>query len=180
MSSNNNHIGLPIATHKLKSYREFTEGKIVALGIIGMIAAFVIALTFIGGGGVRHVPITFNELIPATVAFRDIDGETKIVGITGNTQVNPTLVSRTGSDMAYVLTVINQDDELHMLYIDGLNLHTKILRPGESDTITIYPKGEGVYSYYDRLAIDVEKGTPTTTINPLGEFKTVKVAGDDW
>jgi CoA-dependent NAD(P)H sulfur oxidoreductase len=30
----------------------------------------------------------------------------------------------------YALTVINQDNNLHMLYIDGLNLHTKILKPG--------------------------------------------------
>jgi hypothetical protein len=68
-----------------QSYCKFTEGKIVALGIIGITAAFVIALAFIGGGGVRHVPITFNEIIHATVVFRDIDGETKVVGVTGNT-----------------------------------------------------------------------------------------------
>lgn len=44
-------------------------------------------------------------------------------------------------DVSYhALTVINQDNELHMLYIDVLNLHTKILTPGESDTITIYPE----------------------------------------
>ncbi|MGA7369073.1 MAG: hypothetical protein WBX01_08085 [Nitrososphaeraceae archaeon] len=155
-NSNNNGIGSSVITNEPKSYRSFTEGKLVALGVIGTITAFVVALAFIGGGGVRHVPITFNEIISATVAFRDIDGETKIVGITGNTQVNPSLVSRTGSDMAYVLTVINQDDELHMLYIDGLNLHTKILRSGESDTITVYPKGEGLYNYYDRLAVDLK------------------------
>jgi hypothetical protein len=157
-----------------------TDGKFVVLGIIGVIAVFAALIFFVGGGGVRHVPITFNEIIQTTVAFRDIDGETKVVGLTGNTQVNPTLVSRSGADTAYILTVTNQDDNSHMLYIDGLNMHTKILRPGDSDKITIYPKREGVYDYYDRLAIDPEKGTTATSINPLGQFRIVKVAGDDW
>lgn len=159
---------------------KLTDARLVAFGIIGVIAVFAILILFVGGGGVRHVPITFNEIIQTTVAFRNIDGETKVVGIMGNTQVNPTLVSRIGADTSYVLTVINQDNNLHMFYIDGLNLHTKILRPGESDTITIYPKSEAFYDYYDRLAIDPEKGTTASSISPLGEFGMVKVAGDEW
>lgn len=138
---------------------------------------FAVLVLFVGGG-VRHVPISFNEMIQTTVAFRNIEGETKVVGITGNTQVNPTLVSRTGADTAYVLTVTNQDNNLHM-FIDGLNLHTKILRPGESDTITIYPKTEGIYDYYDRLAIDPDNEITAASIYPLGQFKIVKVAGDE-
>jgi hypothetical protein len=159
---------------------KITDARFVAFGIVGVIAVFAILILFVGGGGVRHVPITFNEVIQTTVAFRSIEGETKVVGITGNMQVNPTLVSRTGTDTVYLLTVINQDTNPHMFYIDGVNLHTKILRPGENDTITIYPKKEGVYDYYDRLAIDVEKGTTAAFINPLGQFKMVKVAGDEW
>jgi hypothetical protein len=159
---------------------KITDSRLVAFGIVGVITVFAFSIFFIGGGGVRHVPITFNEIIQTTVAFRNIDGETKVVGITGNTQVNPTLVSRTGTDTAYILTVINQDNNLHMLYIDGLNLHTKILRPGKNDTITIYPKREGVYDYYDRLSIDPEKGTTSSSIYPLGQFRIVKVAGDEW
>jgi hypothetical protein len=156
---------------------KLADARLFAFGITGMIAVFAILILFVGGGGVRHVPITFKEIIQTTVAFRNIDGETKVVGITGNNQLNPTLVSRTGTDIAHVLTVINQDNNLHMLYIDGLNLHTKILRSGDNDTITIYPKTEGIYDYYDRLAIDPEKGTTATSINPLGEFRMVKVAG---
>jgi len=159
---------------------KITDSKLIALTIVGVITVFALLLLFIGGGGVRHVPITFNEIIQTTVAFRNLDGDTKVIGITGNTQVNPTLVSRTGTDTVYVLTVINQDDKSHMLYIDGLNLHTKILRHGESDTITIYPKREGIYNYYDRLAIDPEKGTTSMNIHPLGQFRMVKVAGDEW
>jgi len=157
---------------------KITDTRFVAFGIVGVISVFAILILFVGEGRVRHVPITFNEVIRTTVAFREIGGETKVVGITGNTQMNPTLVSRTGSDTIYLLTVINQDTDPHMFYIDGLNLHTKILRPGENDTITIYPTREGIYDYYDRLAIDVKKGTTASTINPLGQFKTVKVAGN--
>jgi len=65
-----------------------------------------------------------------------------------------------------------------MFYIDGLNLHTRILRPGDNDTITKYPKREDVYGYYDRLAIDAERGTEASSINPLGQFMMVKAAGD--
>jgi len=172
--------GTTIHNNGIISRFKITDSKFTAIVIVGMITVFALSVLFIGGGGVRHVPITFDEIIQTTVAFRDIDGEVKVVGITGNTQVNPTLVSRTGADTAYVLTVVNQGDTLHMFYIDGLNLHTKILKPGESDIITIYPKGEGVYNYYDRLAIDPEKGTTSTAIHPLGQFRIVKVAGDEW
>jgi hypothetical protein len=68
---------------------------------------------------------------------------------------------------------------LHMLYTEELNLHTKILRPGESDTITVYHKRKDLYDYYDRLAIDTEKGTTAASIYPLGQFSIVKVAGDE-
>jgi hypothetical protein len=57
-------------------------------------------------------------------------------------------------------------------------VHTKILRPGDNDTITAYPKREGVYDYYDRQAINPEIGITSTSINPLWEFRMVKVAGD--
>ena len=165
----------------ITSHFRLTEGRLVTFGIIGMIAAFAILIFFVGAGGVRHVPITFEERIETTVAFRNIDGETKIVGLKGNTQVNPTLISRTGDDTVYALTVINQDNDLHMLYIDGLNMHTKILRPGESDTIIIYPRVEGSYNYYDRLATTVaDDDNGKTTMKLLGEFRTVKVAGDEW
>ena len=163
----------------LVSYIKPTEGRLVAFSIIGVIAAFAILILFVGGGGVRHVSITFEERIETTVAFRAIDSEIKIVGLKGNMQTNPTLVSRSGDDTVYALTVINQDDDLHMLYIDGLNLHTKILRPGESDTITIYPEKEGSYKYYDRLTV-VKDNTGQETMKLLGEFRIVKVAGDGW
>jgi hypothetical protein len=79
------------------------------------------------------------------------------------------LLSRTG-DTAYILNVINQHTMPHIFYIDGLNMHTKIIRPGENYTITIYSKHEGTCNYYD---------WPSNG-KPLGQFKAVKVAGDEW
>jgi hypothetical protein len=152
----------------------FSEGKIIGLIVISMVLVLVISIILIGQGSVRHVPITFKEVIRTTVAFKNIDGDVKVVGIIGNTGINPTLISRTGEETEYSLTVINEDTEPHMFYIDGLNLHTKLLRYGENDTITIQPKKEGIYNYYDRSSIKKFNGS----VIPIGQFKTLQVAGD--
>ncbi len=145
-----------------------TDGRFVAIIIIAMISVFALLILFVNGGGVRHVSIFWKEKVEASVAFRNVNGELKVVGINGITQVNPTLVARTG-DTAYILTVINQDTTPHVFYIDGgLNIHTKVIRPGQNDTITIYSKNEGTYNYYDW----VTKG------KPLGQFKTVRIGVD--
>jgi hypothetical protein len=86
----------------------FTDGRFVAISIIAMVSVFALLIVFVNGGGVRHVLIFWKENIEASVAFRNVNGELKVGGINGITQVNPTLVSRTG-DTAYILTVINQD-----------------------------------------------------------------------
>jgi hypothetical protein len=137
------------------------------VSIIGGVIFFFLLIGFIGQGNVRQVPIFLKEKIEATVAFRNIDGETKIIGLKGNAGVNPTLVMRTG-DFAYILTVINQDTTPHMFYVEGLEAHTKVLRPGENETITIYSKNPGTYNYYDRFE---EK--------PIGKIKAVKVGTID-
>jgi hypothetical protein len=54
---------------------KITDTRFVAFGIVGVIAVFAILILFVGGGAVRHVPITFNEVIQTTVAFRDIGGD---------------------------------------------------------------------------------------------------------
>lgn len=151
----------------IKKYR-LGEGTLVVVSVGAMIAAFALLVVFVNAGGVRHVSIFWKERIDTTVAFRNVNGELKVLGLKGTTQVNPTSVTRTG-DTAYVLTVINQDTIPHLFYIgDGLNVHTKIIRPGQYDSITIYPKNEGTYNYYDW----VTKG------KRLGQFKTVRVGGD--
>jgi hypothetical protein len=82
-----------------------------------------------------------------TVAFQNIDGEVKVVGIAGIAQVDPTIIMRTG-DFAMELTVVNQDSVPHALYIDGLNVSTRVLQPGQSEVLTLYSEGEATYNYY--------------------------------
>jgi hypothetical protein len=140
-----------------------SDGKLVLVALIGMIAAFAILFAFISGGAVRQVAIFLPEKTEDTVAFRSIDGQVGVVGITGIAGVNPTLLTRTG-DYVLELTVINQDNRVHVLYIDG-GFHTKVLQPGESDMITFRSKGEGIYNYYDWGS---ERG-------PLGQIQAIKV-----
>lgn len=136
----------------------------VIIAVVGCLAAFVLLFTFISGGAVRHVRIFLPEKTEDTLAFRHIDGKVALVGIKGIAQVNPILIMRTG-DYAMELTVINQDDRMHILYIDGVNVSTKVLRPGDSDVITFYSKEEATYNYYDWGASG----------GPLGQIKAMRV-----
>jgi hypothetical protein len=141
-----------------------SDRMFVTVALVGVMATFVFMLVFVSGGVVRHVAIFLPEKTQDTLAFREVDGKVALVGIKGIAGVNPTLIMRTG-DFAMELTIINEDDQPHMLYIDGVNASTKILRPGDSDVITFYSKGEAVYNYYDWGA-DRE---------PLGQIEAVKV-----
>lgn len=141
-----------------------TDGRFVLIALVGGIAAFALALVFISGGAVRHVSIFLPEKTYVTVAFQNIDGELKLVGIGGIIGVNPTILMRTG-DFAMELTVVNQDTERHMLYIDGLEVRSRVLDPGQSEILTFYSKGEATYNYYDY-------GEPN---EPLGQVRAVKV-----
>ena len=139
--------------------------------IIGLIVA-VIALTsiivIVGQGNVRHVQIFWPEKVEQTVAFLDIDDEVKLVGISGTAEENnPTLIMRTS--FAYILTVENRGNQHHRLYIDGFDVQTDLLEPGQKDTITIYPDKEGIYNYYDKRQI----------LTPLGQLKSVQVTPSD-
>lgn len=141
-----------------------SDGRLVLLALVGGMTAFAIALAFISGGAVRQVEIFLPEKTYATVAFQNIHGEVKIVGIAGIAQVNPTILMRTG-DFAMELTVVNQDSIPHALYIDGLDLSTRVLEPGQSEILTFYSEGEATYNYYD-------KGND----EPTGQIIAVKVA----
>ena len=137
---------------------------LVIIALIGCMSAFALLFVFVSGGAVRHVNIFLPEKIENTLAFREIDGQVALVGIKGIAQVNPTLIMRTG-DYAIELTIINEDDQMHLLYIDGVNVSTKVLRPGDRDIVTFYSKGELTYNYYGWGA-DSE---------PLGQIKAMKV-----
>lgn len=126
------------------------NSKIIIIALVGGMAFLAFIVIFVGEGFVRQVPIFWKEEIRATVAFREIDGQVKIVGLIGNGGVNPTLVMRSG-DTSYILTVINQDTKPHMFYVDGLDIHTKLLLQGENDTIVLISKKEATFNYYDQL-----------------------------
>jgi hypothetical protein len=130
-----------------KSEGRLSAGRLVLIALVGGMAAFAIALVFISGGGVRQAEIFLPERTYVTVAFQNIDGEVKVVGIEGIAQVNPTILMRTG-DFAMELTVVNQDSVPHALYIDGLNISTRVLQPGQSEVLTLYSEGEATYNYY--------------------------------
>lgn len=142
-----------------------SDGVFVAIAVAGTIAAFAILLVVVSGGGVRHVQIFLPEKTENTLAFREVDGKVALVGIKGIAQVNPTLIMRTG-DYSLELTIINDDDEPHMLFIDGVNISTKMLRPGDSDVISFRSAGEATYNYYDYAHPREE---------PLGQIVAMKV-----
>ena len=141
---------------------------LVIAAIIGGMIALTIIVGFIGQGNVRHVQIFWQEKVEHTVIFEDINGKTQIRGIKGVAgEVNPTLLSRTS--FAYVLTVINNGTTNHRLYIEGFNVQTDLLEPGQQDIITIYPDKEGEYSYYDKRQ----------ELTQLGKIKIVTVVASD-
>jgi len=145
-----------------------SDKKFIVFALVGGIAALVILFGFIGQGNVRHVQIFFPEQVQQTVAFKDVNGEVRLVGISGiGGDNNPTLIMRTS--FAYVLTVVNDGEQHHRLYIDGLEVQTDLLKPGEKDTITVYPTEEGTYNYYDKRR----------DLKLLGQLKAVTVVPGD-
>jgi hypothetical protein len=144
------------------------DKKFIIFALIGGVAALVIMIGFIGQGNIRETPIFFPEKVKQTVAFQDVNGKVKLVGISGiGEDNNPTLIMRIS--FAYVLTVINQGETEHRLYIEGFDVQTNLLFPGEQDTITIYPKEEGEYNYYDKRQ----------QLILLGKLKAVEVVPSD-
>ena len=138
------------------------------MALIGGMIALAATIGFIGQGNVRHVAIFWPEKVEHTVIFEEIDGKTQIRAIKGVAgEANPTLLSRTS--FAYVLTVINNGTTFHRLYIDGFNVQTELLEPGQQDTITIYPSEEGEFQYYDKRQF----------LMPLGKIKIVSVVPSD-
>lgn len=142
-----------------------SDGALVLAAVAGCVAAFAFLLIFVSGGAVRHVDIYLPEKTENTLAFREMeDGSVALVGIKGIAQVNPTMIMRTG-DYALELTIINEDDQMHLLYIDGVNISSNVLRPGDSDVVTFYSKEEATYNYYDWGSGE----------EPLGQIKAMRV-----
>lgn len=138
------------------------------IGLVVAVTALTSIIVLVGQGNIRHVAIFWPEKIEQTVAFLDINGEVKLIGISGTAEENnPTLIMRTS--FAYVITVENHGNQHHRLYIDGFDVQTDLLEPGQKDTITIYPDKEGIYNYYDKRQ----------TLTYLGQLKSVQVTPAD-
>jgi hypothetical protein len=124
-----------------------SEKRFVIIALVGGFAALGGIILFAGQGYVRHVNIFFPEEIRQTLEFQNIDGQTVVVGTIGNLGVNPSLISRT--EFAYILTIKNADTKPHLFYVDTIGVKTKLLEPGQTDTIIIQSKQEAIFQYYD-------------------------------
>ena len=125
------------------------DKTLIIIAIIVGVVALAGVIGFTGQGNVRHVSIFWQERVEQTVAFEDVNDKVQLQGISGiDGEPNPHLITRTS--FAYILTVINNGDKHHRLYIEGLDVQTNLLEPGEQETLTLYPDKEGVYKYFDK------------------------------
>jgi len=144
------------------------DKTIIIVSLIAGVLVLAVLIGFIGQGNVRETPLYYPEKVEQTVAFEEVNGKVQLVGIKGiKGEINPTLLTRTS--FAYILTVINNGTTQHRLYIEGLNIQTDLLEPGEKDTITIFPTEEGTYNYYDKR----------DRLNFLGKLRVVTVVPSD-
>lgn len=125
------------------------DRALIIIAIVVGVVALAGVIGFIGQGNIRHVSIFWQERVEQTVAFEDVDEKVQLQGISGiGGEPNPYLITRTS--FAYLLTVINNGDKHHRLYIEGLDVQTNLLEPGQQETLTLYPDKEGVYKYFDK------------------------------
>jgi hypothetical protein len=137
---------------------------VIVIGIV----AFAGMMVLVGQGNVRHVSLSWQEKIEQTVSFEDVDGQVHLKGVFGvDGEPNPHIVTRT--NYAYILTVINNGDKVHRLYIEGLNVTTNLLEPAQQDILKIYPTEEKIYQYYDDAQV----------LHPLGFFEVRTVIPSD-
>ena len=150
-----------------------SDKKFIIIVLVVGVAALAIMIGIIGQGNVREVSLFWPEKVEQTVAFQEVDGKVMLVGKLGVKESNnPTLIMRTS--FAYILTVVNEGTTNHRLYIDGFEVQTDLLNPGENDTITILPTEEGVYNYYDKRERTMLLGQlKAVTVVPSDEFEGV-------
>lgn len=121
----------------MKTNRVNSEKRFVIIGLIAGGVALAAIFGYASQGYVRQ-----------TLEFQTLEGRTVVVGTEGNGGTNPELIMRAG-DYSYIITVINKDTKSHQLYVDGVELKTKLLEPSDTDTITMISKNEDIFNYYD-------------------------------
>lgn len=124
------------------------EKKFLIVGIVAGCTALVAIFGYASLGYVRQFNIFWPEEVRQTLEFQTLEGRTVVIGTVGNGGTNPELVMRSG-DYSYIITVINKDTKPHQLYVDGVDLKTKLLEPNESDKIIMQSKNEATFNYYD-------------------------------
>lgn len=80
----------------MPNQKEKSSSKIALIALVGCISFLILIIVFVSSGFVRQVPIFWKEEIRATVAFQEINGQLKVVGLIGNGDTNPTLVMKAG------------------------------------------------------------------------------------
>jgi hypothetical protein len=125
-----------------------SDKKFLIFGLVGGFVALAAIFGYASLGYVRQFNIFWPEEVRQTLEFRNVNGETVVVGTVGNAGTNPALIMRTG-DFSYILTVKNKDTIPHQLYVDGVDIKTKLLQPEEDDKIIIRGKHETMFNYYD-------------------------------
>ncbi|MEM2785402.1 MAG: hypothetical protein QXY15_05420 [Candidatus Nitrosotenuis sp.] len=125
-----------------------SEKRFVMIGLIIGGVALAAILGYASQGYVRQFNIFWPEIVRQTLEFQTRDGRTVVVGTEGNGGTNPELIMRAG-DYSYIITVINKDTKPHQLYVDKVELKTKLLGPSDTDTITMISKNEDIFNYYD-------------------------------
>lgn len=125
-----------------------SEKKFVIIGLAVGCVALIAIFGYASQGYIRQFNIFWPEEIRQTLEFQTQNGSTVVVGTIGNGGTNPDLIMRTG-DYSYIITVVNKDTIPHQLYVDGVNLKTKLLEPDESDKIILQSKNEMTFNYYD-------------------------------
>lgn len=125
-----------------------SDKKFIIAGLVGGFIVLAAIFGYAGQGFVRPFNIFWPEEVRQTLEFRTLDGKTVVVGTVGNAGTNPELIMRTG-DYTYIITAVNKDTVPHQLFVEGPNIGTKLLEPGESDKIFLQSKNEVTFNYYD-------------------------------
>ncbi|MFN3655249.1 MAG: hypothetical protein ACK4TO_08000 [Candidatus Nitrosotenuis sp.] len=125
-----------------------SERRFVIIGLIAGGVTLAAIFGYASQGYVRQFNIFWPEVVRQKLEFQTHENRTIVVGTEGNGGTNPELIMRAG-DYSYIITVINKDTKPHQLYVDGVELKTKLLGPSDTGTITIISKNEGIFNYYD-------------------------------